>query len=62
MMKGFEWIQYITFRTIDDILCRDEVNLEDILKAEDLIQEVNGLNENVLDYLKKPEIAQALIG
>lgn len=62
MMKGFKWIRCITFRTIDDILCRDEVNLEDILKAEDLIQEVNGLNENVLDYLKKPEIAQALIG
>lgn len=45
---------------IDDLLDREDVRLEDVLKSEDLIQEVNGLNDNLIGYLKKPEIAKAL--
>lgn len=47
-------------RGIDDLLDREDVRLEDVLKSEDLIQEVNGLNDNLIGYLKKPEIAKAL--
>ena len=47
-------------RGIDDLLDREGVRLEDVLKSEDLIQEVNGLNDNLIGYLKKPEIAKAL--
>lgn len=61
VMKGFSLRIQVTCRSIDDILSRDEIDLAEVLKSEDLIQEVNGLNDNLLDYLKKPEIAQALI-
>ena len=47
-------------RGIDDLLDREDVRLEDVLKSEDLIQEANGLNDNLIGYLKKPEIAKAL--
>ena len=43
-------------RGIDDLLDREDVRLEDVLKSEDLIQEVNGLNDNLIGYLKKPEM------
>lgn len=62
MMKGSLVLYILMCSTIDDILSRDEIDLADVLKSEDLIQEVNGMNANLHDYLKKPEIAQALIG
>ena len=61
VMKGSKSLVFMMCRGIDDILSRDEIDLNEVLKSEDLIQEVNGLNDNLLDYLKKPEIAQALI-
>lgn len=45
---------------IDSLLDREDVKLEEVLRSEDLIQEVNGLNENLIEYLKKPEIAKQL--
>ena len=39
-------------RGIDDLLDREDVRLEDVLKS--------GLNDNLIGYLKKPEIAKAL--
>lgn len=49
------------YSTIDDILTRDEFTVLDVLKSDDLIQEVNGFNEGLLKYLSKPDVAQALI-
>lgn len=49
------------YSTIDDILTSDEFTVLDVLKSDDLIQEVNGFNEGLLSYLSKPDVAQALI-
>lgn len=58
--EGYPSIHHVIYRGIDDLLDREDVKLEDVLKSEDLIQEVNGLNDNLIGYLKKPEIAKAL--
>ena len=44
----------------DSMLDREDVKLEEVLRSEDLIQEVNGFNENLIGYLQKPEIAKEL--
>ena len=49
------------YSTIDDILSSEEFTVQDVLKSDDLIQEVNGFNGKLLDYLSKPDVAQALI-
>ena len=48
-------------RGIDEILSRDEINVMDVLKSNDLIQEVNGMNKNLYEYLKRPEVTKSLI-
>ena len=48
-------------RGIDEILSRDEINVMDVLKSNDLIQEVNGMNQNLYEYLKRPEVTKSLI-
>ena len=37
------------------------MTLSEVLRNEELIQEVNGLNDTLISYLKKPEIAKQLI-
>ena len=37
------------------------MTLSEVLRNEELIQEVNGLNDTLISYLKKPEIATQLI-
>ena len=54
-------LERFTCRGIDEILSRDEINVMDVLKSSDLIQEVNGMNGDLLCYLKNPEVAQSLI-
>ena len=37
------------------------MTLDEVLRNEELIQEVNGLNTTLINYLKKPDIAKQLI-
>lgn len=53
-------LQQFTRSGIDSLLDREDVKLEEVLRSEDLIQEVNGFNENLIGYLQKPEIAKEL--
>ena len=53
-------LQSLTRSGIDSLLDREDVKLEEVLRSEDLIQEVNGFNENLIAYLQKPEIAKDL--
>ena len=59
--QGYVSSCFLILRTIDDLLSREDVSLAEVLKSEDLIQEVNGLNDNLITYLKNPQIAEALI-
>ena len=45
---------------IDQLLANEDVTLAEVLRSEDLIQEVNGFNETLYEYLMKPEIAKAI--
>ena len=57
----FAIFESVISRGIDEILSRDEINVMDVLKSNDLIQEVNGMNRDLYEYLKKPEVTQSLI-
>ena len=56
----YPFLRSVSCSGIDSLLDREDVKLEEVLRSEDLIQEVNGFNENLIDYLQKPEIAKEL--
>ena len=49
--EGYDQNILFMYSTIDDILSSEEFTVQDVLKSDDLIQEVNGFNGKLLDYL-----------
>ena len=58
--RGKGRFEYIIHSGIDQLLANEDVTLAEVLRSEDLIQEVNGFNETLYDYLMQPEIAKAI--
>ncbi|KAI7900933.1 SIT4 phosphatase-associated protein-domain-containing protein [Cokeromyces recurvatus] len=47
--------------TLDSLLDKDDVTLEDILEEEDILQEAKTMNPKLVNFLSKPEIIKALL-
>ena len=47
-------------RPIDSLLSAENVDLDAVIRSPDLIQEISGLNADLIAYLKKPEIMMSL--
>eukprot|EP01137_Pigoraptor_chileana_P003843 Opistho-2@44640 len=52
---------FAAMSAIDSILDKEQFNLIDLLKEEDLLQEVKSHNKRLLDYLSRKDVLQELI-
>lgn len=47
--------------TLDTLLDRPNVTLEEVLDEEDLLQECKGQNQKLIDYLQQPRVLKRLL-